>query len=113
MEGEFTSLAVDRLGHHTVTKLFKALPFKEKLEMAQELLDHKSRLGGSSIGRSVMDECCVRELLDSEDAWTRAVHLKEEKDSFLADIVSGGAASTGKKKRKRKRKANSNIDLDE
>jgi len=104
LRGNLVSLSVDRLGHHTITKLFEALNFDAKLELAEELLEGKNRLGGSSIGRNVMHKCYIRELIeDGEDGWKEKVKKDLAKNTFVQDIVE--SEKIGKKKRKRKRKA--------
>jgi len=104
LRGNLVSLSVDRLGHHTITKLFEALNFDAKLELAEELLEGKNRLGGSSIGINVMHKCYIRELIeDGEDGWKEKVKKDLAKNTFVQDIVE--SEKIGKKKRKRKRKA--------
>lgn len=101
LSGRLSFLAAERVGHHTVIKLFKALPMEEKAVLSAELSQSLNRLGSNAMGRSVMVSCAVKEYLESEEMWKTALAKQEEKDSWLDDIV--GDSSKNKKKRKRKR----------
>jgi len=62
LSGRWVSVSGDRIGHHTVIKLFYALPDAPmKRSLAKELVPGKSRLSGSSMGRSVLRHCLVNE----------------------------------------------------
>jgi len=109
LSGSWTSLAIDRVGHHTVTKLFTSLPVEDKLLLASELVREKNRLGGNSIGRVVMDTCALHKLVESEDAWREALAKQAEKEKFLEEILGGINISAADKRRKRKRKRHGKV----
>jgi len=105
------SLSVERVGHHTVKKLFRSLQsLDDKAELSDELASGMNRLSGNAMGRSVMDACFVREYCEGEKAWTDAVNKQAREEEWLKDIVGKGEGvessndNLGNKKRKRKRK---------
>lgn len=106
LSGRLSFLAAERVGHHTVIKLFKALPMEEKAALSAELSQSLNRLGSNAMGRSVMVSCAVKEYLEGEDVWKSAITKQDEKDNWLKEIVGendGEANTKSKKKRKRKR----------
>lgn len=106
LSGRLSFLAAERVGHHAVIKLFKALPMEEKAVMSAELSQSLNRLGSNAMGRSVMVSCVVKEYLEGEDVWKSALGKQEEKDNWLQDIIGVSTNeddNKSKKKRKRKR----------
>mmetsp|Transcript_436 Transcript_436/g.647 ORF Transcript_436/g.647 Transcript_436/m.647 type:complete len:711 (-) Transcript_436:65-2197(-) len=99
LSGSWTSLALDRVGHHTVIKLYKMCPLEGKLAIASELVKDKNRLSGNAIGRSVSEICSLRQLTEGEDAWRESTTNQLAAEKFLDEIVG----ATKKKKRKRKK----------
>jgi hypothetical protein len=105
LSGRWVALASDRVGHHAVKKLFKSLTsVDDKAELAAELAQGMNRLGGSSMGRSVMEACALDKFLEGEKPWKDAIKKLQEKDKWLHEIIEGEGDDSGKKKRKRKRK---------
>jgi hypothetical protein len=105
LSGRLSFLAAERVGHHTVTKLFKALPMEEKAALSAELSQSLNRLGSNAMGRSVMVSCAVKEYLEGEEVWKATLAKQEEKDNWLKDIVGDNDnEESGKSKKKRKRK---------
>jgi hypothetical protein len=105
LSGRLSFLAAERVGHHTVIKLFKALPMDEKASLSAELSQSLNRLGSNAMGRSVMVSCAVKEYLEGEEVWKATLSKQEEKDNWLNDIVGeAGNDDSGKGKKKRKRK---------
>lgn len=105
LSGRLSFLAAERVGHHAVIKLFKALPMDEKAALSAELSQSLNRLGSNAMGRSVMVSCAVKEYLEGEEIWKAALTKQEEKDNWLKDIVGGNDnENDGKSKKKRKRK---------
>lgn len=103
LTGRWVALASDRVGHHCVMKLFTALKIEDKAVLTAELAHGSNRLGGSTMGRSVMDACAVNAfLLDGENAWNDAVRKLQKDESWLNDILV--VETEGKNKRKRKHK---------
>ena len=98
LSGSWTSLALDRVGHHTVIKLYKLCSLEGKLAIAAELVKDKNRLSGNAIGRSVSDICYLRQLAEGEDAWRESTTNQLAAENFLDEMVGSS------KKRKRKRK---------
>ncbi|KAL9183612.1 hypothetical protein ACHAXT_004468 [Thalassiosira profunda] len=105
-------LATERVGHHTVEKLFKALPtFEDKAAISAELSHSLNRLGSNKMGRSVMTTLAVKEYLEGESAWKDALAKQREKDGWLDEILGTKEGSddeegepTTKKRKKSKRK---------
>ena len=87
LSGRLSFLATERVGHHAVIKLFKALPMEEKAALSAELSQSLNRLGSNAMGRSVMVSCAVKEYLEGEEVWKAALSKQEEKDNWLKDIV--------------------------
>eukprot|EP00934_Nitzschia_sp_Nitz4_P008888 Nitzschia sp. Nitz4//scaffold360_size15251//2423//4600//NITZ4_008890-RA/size15251-processed-gene-0.3-mRNA-1//-1//CDS//3329549227//8878//frame0 len=74
LAGRWVSLAGDRVGHHTVKKLFHALPkIDDKSILLQELSAGANRLQGSPMGRSVAEACFVTLYDESRKEWKKAV----------------------------------------
>ena len=98
-------LAAERVGHHVVIKLFRALPYDDKAVMSAELSHSLNRLGSNAMGRSVMTSCVVKEYLEGENAWKEALAKHKVDEEWLKDILgensgSGDAGSKSKKKRR-------------
>lgn len=86
--GRIPFLAAERVGHHTVEKLFRALPtMVEKAAISAELSHYLNRLGGNAMGRSTMVKCAVKEYLEGEAAWKEAVAKQRADDTWLEDIL--------------------------
>lgn len=107
LKDHLTTLSVDRVGHHTVRKIFtklKSLDDKEKISAA--LSKSLGILTGNAMGRSIVTDCALREYLEGRDTWEKAVKKAIEKESFLNEIVEGDIGNNKKRKRKRKKKEN-------
>ena len=101
LNGQWVSLAVDRVGHHTVKKLFRALTdWEDKAILTSELAQSLNRLGGSAMGRSVIEICAVKDFLEGEEVWKAAVRKIQQRDEWIQDIVDREPI---KEKKKRKR----------
>jgi hypothetical protein len=104
----WVALASDRVGHHTVMKMFAALPrIDDKAKLVEELSTGGNRLGGTAMGRSVVETCLVDEYQDSKKSWRQSVsRMLEKEDKPCEEIIPGVAAEKegGKEKSKRKRK---------
>jgi len=100
------ALSVDRVGNHTVKKLFRGLAeWEEKAVLTAELAQALHRLGGNAMGRSVVEACFVKEFLDGEDAWKAAVRKMQQREEFVEEIIAvGNKEKKDEKKKKRKRK---------
>jgi hypothetical protein len=87
LSGRFSFLAAERVGHHTVEKLFRALPtMEEKAALSAELSHYLNRLCGNAMGRSTMVKCAVKEYLEGEAVWKEAL-AKQLKENWLEDIL--------------------------
>jgi len=105
LKGRWVGLATERVGHHTVKKLFNSLPsIDDKAELAAELSKGNNRLGGNAMGRSVMEACAIEHFLEGEQPWKDALKKLQEKERIWNEIIEGDIESGGKKKRSRKRK---------
>ncbi len=90
LSGRFSFLATERVGHHTVEKLFRALPtMEEKAALSAELSHNLNRLCGNAIGRSTMGKCAVKEYLEGETVWKEALAKQQMKDNWLGDVLRG------------------------
>ena len=84
----FLYLATERVGHHTVEKVFRALPsFEDKASLSAELSQSLNRLGSNAMGRSVMATCAVKEYLEGESAWKSALAKREDKSNWIEEIT--------------------------
>lgn len=99
LSGRWVALASDRVGHHCVMKLFDALKLDDKAVLTAELAQGSNRLGGSAMGRSIMEACAVNAFLNGENAWKDAVRKLNKGDAWLNDLLV--AEPEGKKKRQR------------
>lgn len=106
LKGQWATLAVDRVGNHTVKKLFHGLTeWEDKASLTAELAQALNRLGGNAMGRSVIEACAVREFLEGEEAWKSAVRKAQHRDELVEEILAIGEKETkSEKKKKRKRK---------
>ena len=122
LNGHWISLATDRVGHHTVKKIFKALPrIDDKAKLTEELLSGGNRLNGNSMGRNVIELCLVDLYDEDRKEWRNKVGrmmTSTKEDDFLSEIIAEHTAVsnvegetavvTTKTKRKRKRKRSTN-----
>lgn len=116
LRGQLTSLSVERVGHHTVKKIFMKLnSFEDKAIISSELCNSMRILSGNAMGRSIITDCAVREYMEGEEIWKTTVKKMMERESFLKDITMKGGeeADNNTKKRKRKRKKKDTNDNDE
>ncbi len=100
-------LSAERVGHHVVTKLFRALPYDDKAVMSAELSHSLNRLGSNAMGRSVMASCAVKEYLEGENAWKEALAKQKVDEEWLNEILGedgGSGDEAGGKSRKKRRK---------
>mmetsp|Transcript_6741 Transcript_6741/g.7587 ORF Transcript_6741/g.7587 Transcript_6741/m.7587 type:complete len:776 (-) Transcript_6741:138-2465(-) len=93
LSGQWASLATDRVGHHTVKKVFSALPrLDDKLKLVEELSSAGNRLHGNKMGRSVVDACCVDVFVDdgsNNTEWRQKVGRMAKKENFLTELIGG------------------------
>uniref|UniRef100_A0A7S4ASM3 Pumilio domain-containing protein NOP9 n=1 Tax=Pseudo-nitzschia australis TaxID=44445 RepID=A0A7S4ASM3_9STRA len=88
--GCWASLATDRVGHHTVKKVFKSLPrIDDKAKLVEELVDGGNRLRGNTMGRSVIDSCLVDAYEENRKEWRHKVGklLSTSEEKFLAEVM--------------------------
>jgi hypothetical protein len=117
----WVALASDRVGHHTAMKMFAALPrIDDKAKLVEELSTGGNRLGGTAMGRSVVEACLVDEYRDSKKSWRQTVsRMLEKEDKPREEIIPGvaaekeGSKEKSKRKRKRKRADNNTEEQDE
>ena len=123
LQDRWTFLSMDRIGHHIVKKLFHALPtIIDKYKLTEELAyQGKNRLQGIAMGRAVMQECFVSELIrGGEYKWKDAVKKKMRQDEWLKEIVNtstnnnnddddGEKENKGMKKQKNKGENSSDV----
>jgi hypothetical protein len=120
LSGRISFLAVERVGHHTVEKLFRALPkMEDKASISAELSLSLNRLGGNAMGRSVMVSCAVKEYLEGESAWKAALTKQRGKENWLKEIFGEKEGSDNedgqnkKKRRQEEKKGNNRTKSDE
>ena len=105
MAGRWVSLSVERVGHHTVRKVFSALKsVDDKATLSAELAGGINRLNGTSMGRSTIASCFVKEFLEGQTVWSEAVKKLSEKEKFVKDFIENDDVNATSKKRKRRRK---------
>lgn len=118
LQGHWVSLSTDRVGQHTVKKMFQALPkIGDKAKLVEELANGGNRLSGNAMGRSVAEVCLVDEYRDDSKNWRTKVSKKMSKEErFLSDLTKSITQDTGEQKssssskRKRKRKKTKTTD---
>lgn len=113
LQGRWVSLSTDRVGHHTVKKLFHALPkMDDKAKLVEELVAGGNRLNGNAMGRSVAEECLVKVYSENRKEWRKAMTKPQSKEEkFLEEIIhTKHEEEKSKAKRKRKRKRPENDD---
>ena len=88
LSGRLSFLAAERVGHHVVIKLFRALPsMEDKAVLCAELSHSLNRLGSNAMGRSVMVSCAVKEYSEGEKTWKEALAKQKEKELWLKEIL--------------------------
>ena len=105
LQGRWVSLALDRVGHHAVTKIFfclKDVSNKERLVL--ELASGKSRMNANSMGRSVLEALEVR-AYESQGAaeWSKLVKKQHEREEWLNDMVNGNDKPNSSERKRTKR----------
>ena len=113
LSSRLSFLAAERVGHHTVEKLFRALPtMEEKAAISADLSHYLNRLGGNAMGRSTMVTCAVKEYLEGETEWKEALSKQQAKENWLEEILgdknidgSDDERRKAKKKRKKEKKS--------
>jgi hypothetical protein len=94
LSDRITYLATERVGHHTVEKIFRALPtMEDKALLSAELSHSLNKLGSNAMGRSVMVSCAVKEYCEGESVWKEAVSKQKGKESWLKEIIGEKEAS--------------------
>ena len=90
LKGRWVSLATDRVGHHTVQNLFRALPsMKAREELVQELAQGRHRLNGNAMGRSILSECAVHVYQNQGFVdWSHRVQKRMEQQEWLGELSS-------------------------
>jgi hypothetical protein len=112
LNGRLVTLAVDRVGNHTIKKLFKGLTeWEDKAVLTSELAQSLKRLGGNAMGRSVIEACSVSEFLEGQEAWKTAVRKMERREELVHDILAIGEEEKKAAKTKRKRKRHKKEEL--
>jgi len=106
LKGRWVALSVERIGHHTVKKIFIKLNMEDRKLLSEELANGINRLNGNAMGRSVITDCAVKDYLEGEDVWNAAVKKRLEKEDFLKDLEDS-LGTEKKRKRKRKKKDDS------
>ena len=105
LKGRYVSLSVERIGHHTVKKIFIKLEKKDhRYALSEELAHGINRMNGNAMGRSVITDCAVKDFMEGEEVWNATVKKRLEKEVFLKEIAEGKLGAGTEKKRKRKRK---------
>jgi hypothetical protein len=107
LQGRWVGLAADRVGHHSVIKLFRRLvDMGDREKLVVELSEGMHRLTGNSMGRNVLDVCSVREYNEvGYSEWSSIVKKQLQREQWLKDMVEKDLADRApKKKRDRKRK---------
>lgn len=104
LQGRWVAVAIDRVGHHTVKKLFRALSdVKDKEVLVKELMEGKNRMNGNSMGRSVLDALEVRAYeMNGEKEWSKLVKKNVENEEWLKEIVEGDAKVRDKQAKRKK-----------
>ena len=90
LTGHWASLASDRVGHHTVKKLFKHLPrIDDKAKLVEELHGGGNRLRGNAMGRSVIDACLIDAFDENRKEWRHKVGKLQStsEEKFLAEVT--------------------------
>ena len=121
LTGRWVALATDRIGHHCVRKLFKALPsFDDKETLTRELSNALKRLTGNAMGRTIINECAVDVYRNhGVDKWRKLVKKDLLKESFVDEIVAAGdekrkgshlSSNSAKQAKKKMRKSSVTIE---
>jgi Pumilio-family RNA binding repeat len=91
LKGKWVSVAVDRVGHHTVQKLFMALvDVNDKKVLVEELIAGKNRMIGNNMGRTVLDALEVRVYeMQGESEWSKLIKRRHSNEAWLEEILEG------------------------
>jgi Pumilio-family RNA binding repeat len=104
LQGTWVSIAIDRVGHHTIKKLFVALvDVSDKRLLVEELIAGKNRMNGNSMGRNVLDALEVRAYeMNGELEWSNMIKRHIAKKEWLKEILENKVDSTAETSAKRK-----------
>jgi hypothetical protein len=106
LQGRWVELATDRVGHHSVIKLFHALDsIEDKQVLLTELVKSRSKLRGNAMGRKVMEVCAVQEFVDNQDVWKQTLDKRKKREEFLNEIVHDIIEKDDSKEHGKERKA--------
>lgn len=89
----------------------KLKSLEDKKVIVAELSASMNRLSGNAMGRSIINDCAVREYMEGEEIWKNTVKKAMERALFVKEITEGDIV-TNTKKRKRKRKKKDNEEND-
>lgn len=94
LQGRWVALACDRVGHHTVKKVFRSLlDVNERKKLVTELVEGKTRLQGCPMGRSVMEYCRVYDFISKgENSWASGVSKFLQNEDWLKELVCDTSA---------------------
>lgn len=110
LSGRWVQLAADRVGHHSVQKIFRRLvDISDKEKLVQELSESMHRLSGNNMGRVVLETCAVREYGEmGYSEWSKLIRHRAEKERWLKTIplplTTSEESTSSKPKRRRDRK---------
>lgn len=126
LQGRWVSLAMDRVGHHVVRKLFFGLPHMVAREgLVQELAEGSVRLEGNAMGRKIAALCKVREYTSGGKAeWERVVQKSLREKEWLDEMLAPesrqalpaqapSTATKGGEENHRKRSSGQSVDSDD
>ncbi len=111
LQGKWVALSVERVGQHTVKKIFlKLQSMEDRSSLSEELAQGIHKLDTNAMGRSVISGCAVRDYMEGEEVWNSAVKKLLEKELFLKDIVEGNLGGSEKKRKRKRKKTNTKDD---
>jgi len=99
LKGKWIYYAIDRIGKHTVLKLYSLLKYDNQLSLVQELAESYNRLQGCNIGKHISKELGIDEFITNGEHYWKQKYLKSSSDCkkrFIQEVDSG-------KKKKRKK----------
>mmetsp|Transcript_25375 Transcript_25375/g.32921 ORF Transcript_25375/g.32921 Transcript_25375/m.32921 type:complete len:519 (-) Transcript_25375:67-1623(-) len=109
LKGFYGKLAVDRVGHHCILKLYKSCSVELKEAILQEVVPMKAQLQGLAFGRKLLTTCAVESFEHRPDEWRRRLQWGDTKKDFLEEVfavekdIQADESLGGKRKRKRNR----------
>lgn len=88
-EGHFGDLSKDKYASHLVDKCWAACDMKQKISIAEELVEHEKELAPSFHGRFILRNCRIDQFKRRREDWIAKEEGARKKMKLFSEILSG------------------------